>query len=140
MKNDSFTSPVEVVKRRVEINSLGLGETLDHPGEGRDRGEVWPDGNRSLPDAQAAVRHQDRRIGPLLNAQPLADRAPTERTVEREMMRRQLVKAATATIAHSMLTVAIDRPTRLAGLVADACDVHNPFAQIEGRFDRVRKP
>ena len=51
------------------------------------------------------------------------------------MMRRQLVKAATATIAHPMLTVAIDRPTRLAGLVTDACDVNNPFAQIEGRFN-----
>ncbi len=140
MENDAAAAAVEVVKRRVQIDPLGPGERLDHPGEHRVRAEIRPDGDGALAEAHPAVGHEHRRVGAMLDAQPLANRAPAQRAVEREVMRRQLVEAAAARIADSVLAVAIDGPARLAGLVAHPRDVDDSLAQVERRFDRVGKP
>src|SRR5271165_4720181 len=114
MQNDAPAAPIEIVKRRIEVNPLGVSERLDHAGKERDRLEIRPDSNSPPAQAQSPVWYQDRRVGALLHTQPLTDRAPAQRTVERKMMRRQLVEAATAPITHSVLAEAVDRPARLA--------------------------
>ena len=86
------------------------------PGEERGRVEVGPDGHGALAEAQAAVGHEHRRVGAVLDAQPLADRAPAQRAVEREVVRRQLLEAPAAAVADAVLAVAVDRPARLARL------------------------
>src|SRR5262249_19787083 len=106
-------------------------------GEAGGRGEVGPDGDRPWAEAQAPVGDEHRRVGAVLHAQPLADRAPAERAVEREVVRLQLVEAAAAFVADAVLAVLVDRPARLAVLVADPRDVHDPLAQVERRLDRV---
>ncbi len=78
-------------------NPSRVGERLDHPGEQRGCVEVGPDGDRPLAEAQPAVGDEHRRVGAVLDAQPLADRAPAQRAVEREVVGRQLVEAAAAT-------------------------------------------
>ena len=76
--------------------------------------EIGPDGDGPLAEAQPAVGDEHRRVGAVLDAQPLADRAPAQRAVEGEVVRRQLVEAAAATVADAVLAVAVDRPARLA--------------------------
>ena len=83
------------------------------------------------------VGHQDSRVGPMLRAQALADRAPAERAVEREVVRRQLFEAASATVARTMLAVTVHMPVGLVVRVADPCNMEHPLAQVERRFDRV---
>ncbi len=74
------------------------------------RGEVGPDGDGAVAQAQPAVGDEHRRVGPVLDAQALADRAPAERAVEREVVRRQLLEAPPASVADPMLAVAVDGP------------------------------
>ena len=57
-----------------------------------------------------AVGDQHRGVGPVLDAQALADRAPAERAVEREVVRRQLLEAPAAAVARAVLAVAVDVP------------------------------
>ena len=56
---------------------------------------------------------EHRGVGAVLGAQPLADRAPAERAVEREVVRRQLLEAPAAAVATAVLAVAVDGPLRL---------------------------
>ena len=118
----------------------GLGHRLDHPGEERVLGEVGPGDDRAAAEAPAAVGDQDGGVGPVLDAQPLADRAPAERAVEREVVRRELLEAPPAAVARAVLAVAVDVPVRLVGLVADPGDVDHALAQVERRLDRVGQP
>ena len=82
MENDAAAAAVEVVKGYIEIDTLGIGECRDHPGKKRGGGEVGPDGHRPLSKALAAIGYELGRIGTLLDAKPLTDRAPAQRAVE----------------------------------------------------------
>ncbi len=137
MEDDAAGAAVEVVERGIQIEPLGAGDRLDHPGEVGRRVELGPDGDRALAEAQATVGDEHRRVGSVLDSQPLADRAPAQRAVEGEVVGLQLVEAATATVADAVLAVSVDGPARLLGFIADPRDVHDPLAQVERRFDRV---
>ena len=131
---------IETVERGIEVDTLGCGSASIIRAKSGTRREIRPDGDGALAQAQSSVGHQHCRVGTLLHAQPLADRAPAQRTVERKMMRRQLVKAAAAAIAHAMLAEALDNPARLARFVSHPGDVNDSFAEVERRLDRVRQP
>ena len=140
VEDDPAGAAVEVVEGRRHVEALGDGDRRDHPGEVGVGREVGPDGDRALAKAQPAVGDEHRRVGAVLHAQALADRAPAQRAVEREVVRLQLLEAAAARVADPVLAVPVDRPARLSVLVADPRDVHDPLAQVERRLDRVGQP
>ena len=140
MEDDAAAPAVEVVKRGIEIDCLRLAERLDHPGKQGSRIEIGPDGDGPIAQAQAAIGDEHGRIGALLDAQPLADRAPAQRAIERKMVRRHLVEAPAAAVANAVLAVAVDRPLRLARLVAGPGDMNDALSQVECRSDRVGQP
>ena len=86
------------------------------------------------------VGNQCRQIGPLLDPQSLARRAPSERTVEREAVGRQLLETPAALMAGEMETVAVDNPFVFGSRIVDARHEDRPAAQIEGRLDRAGDP
>ena len=103
--------------------------------------ETRPDGHGPLAQAQPAVGDEHRRVGAVLHAQPLADRAPAQRAVEREVVRRQLLEAAAAAVARRGAGCSGRRAScGSLGLVADPRDVDDPLAQVERRLDRVGQP
>ena len=116
------------------------GQRLDHPGERRVLGEPGPDGDRAVAEAPSVVGHQHGGVGPVLRSQALADGAPPQRAVEREVVRRQLLEASATAVARPVLAVAVDVPVRLVRLGADLGDQHDPLAQVERRLDRVGQP
>ena len=63
----------------------------------------------------------------MLRAQALADRAPAERAVEREVVRRQLFEAAAAAVALTVLAVTVHMPLGLVLSVADPGDRTTPL-------------
>ena len=69
---------IEIVERGIEIDSLGSGQRLDHLREKRNCREIGPDGDGALAQAQSPVGHEHCRVGTLLHAQSLADRAPSQ--------------------------------------------------------------
>ena len=94
--------------------SCSNGTSMRHAGMLRQRREhqlkqlvvdARPQGDRPLSERQLRVVQQGRRIGAGLRSQPFARRAPAQRTVERETVRRQLLEAASAAIAGKMLAV-----------------------------------
>ena len=97
---------------RVEVDPERFGHRLDHPGEARgSRRSRARRRRRPAREAPAAVGDQSGGVGPVLRAEPLADRAPADRAVEREVVRRQLLEAPPAAVARAMLAVAVDRPS-----------------------------
>ena len=97
----------------------------------RIRAQIRPDGDGPLAECHSTIGHEHRRVGPLLDAQSLADRTPTERTVERKVMGCQFVKAPAARVANAMLTKAINGPARLGGLVAHPRDMDNALTKVK---------
>ena len=66
----------------------------DHPGEQRVVVELGPDGHGPLAaSVSLGSRTSDRRVRPVLRAQAFADRAPAERAVEREVVRRRAARS-----------------------------------------------
>ena len=101
---------------------------------------VGPDGHGPVAEGPPGVGHEHRRIGPVLRAQALAGRAPAERAVEREVVRRERLEAPPATVARAVLAVPIDVPLGLIRLVAHLRHVDHPLAQVERRLHRVGEP
>src|SRR5260370_1098143 len=83
----------------VEVDRESPGQGLDQTPEGTILGEIGPDDDRAIAQAAFAIGNEHRRIGAVLGAQALADGAPAEWAVEREMVRRELLKAAAAAVA-----------------------------------------
>ncbi len=113
---------------------------LDQAAERLVLAQVGPDRNRPLAKALAAVGDQHRGIGAVLRAQALTHRAPAERAVEAEVVRRQLLEAPPALVARAVLAVPLDLPLRLVLVLLDLRDEHDPLAQVERRLDRVGQP
>src|SRR3989442_1179539 len=65
--------------------------------------EVGPGGQRSLAQRETGIADQQRGVGPLLHAQPLARRAPAQRAVEREVMRVERLEPLAALLARKVL-------------------------------------
>src|SRR5206468_12402455 len=61
-----------------------------------------PDSHGALAERPLAVGHEHRGVRPVLRAEPLADRAPAERAVEREVVRRELLEAPPAPLARAV--------------------------------------
>src|SRR5207244_4190872 len=78
-----------------------------------------------------------RGIGALLCTEALANRAPPQRAVEREMVRIERLEAAAAAVAGEVLAVAIDAPGCLVARVVHVGDMHHPAAQLQGSLHRV---
>ena len=140
VEDDPAVPAVQVVERGVQVDPLGLGQGGDHPGEQGVVVESGPDGHGPVAEAPPGVGDEHRRVGPVLRAQALADRAPAERAVEREVVRRELLEAPPAAVARAVLAVAVDVPLGLVRLVAHPRDVEHPLAQVERRLDRVGQP
>src|SRR5262249_40363941 len=64
--------------------------------------------------------------------------APAERAVERKMMRVQLLETAPAFLAGQKLAKPLYLPVRFVAIRIDMSHMHDPAAQIEGGFDRIR--
>ena len=135
VEQDPPLAVVQVVDGGVQVQR----QRVDHPGEERVFVQPGPDGHASRPDRLTAVGDQVGGVGPLLHAQALADRAPADRAVEREMMRGQLVEAPAASLAGAVLAVPLDLPVRLLlGLVHQGRRDDTP-AEVQGGFHRVRQ-
>ena len=80
---------------------------------------------------------QGRGVRAGLRAQPLASRAPTQRTVEREAVRSKLLEAAAAAIAGIVLAVDFGAPARLGHVGIRVCHVHDTLAERQRVFHRV---
>src|SRR5258706_238268 len=71
---------------------------------------------------QRLVADQQRHVGALLRAQTLADGAPAERAIEREVVRIQRLETAAAVFARQVLAVAVDLPLRFIAVRIDVRD------------------
>src|SRR5262249_12928835 len=92
--NDDASSPsVQFVEWTVQIDPFAPSHRLDEPCEERGLRKGRPGRHRPLAQTRSTVRHEDRRIGTLLDPQPLANGAPAQRAIERKVMRRQFIKA-----------------------------------------------
>src|SRR5262249_39948249 len=140
MENDPAKTAIKLVEWNVQIDSLCAGQGGDHSSEQRVGVDFRPDGDSPFTKALPRVGHKNGRGRAMLRPQPLTDRAPAERTVEREVVRGKLFKASSTAIARAMLTVAINLPLGLFRLVSHPCDVEHALAQVEGRFHRVCQP
>ena len=110
----------EVVERGVEVDPLRPRPSPRSSGRTRDCRRNRARRRPRLRGGSGGRRgSEQRRVGAVLGPEPLADRAPAERAVEREVVRRQFLEAPAAAVADAVLAVAVDRPARLVGLVAD---------------------
>ena len=130
--------PLDVVERNIQADPERLPQGRDHPGEGGGGGEAGPGDDRAGAKGLRPVGDQERGVGAGLRAQPLADGAPAERGVEREVVGRKLLEAPPATVARPVLAVPVDRPVRLVSLNADAGDQDDPASQVERGFPPSR--
>ncbi len=137
MEDDPPQASLKIVKRSVQVDALSLGKRLDHAAEERGAVQARPDRDRPLAEAAPGIGYQDRGVGSVLRSQPLANRAPAQRAVEREVVGRKLFEAAPAAVARAVLAVAIDVPVGLLGVVSHIRHMDHALAQVEGRFHRV---
>jgi len=137
VQDRSLLRRLQFAERRVEREAgmsrdrLGKTHETSRPRANRARG------NGALPQRQGGITNQQRRRSAALNAETLARRTPSERAVEREVMRIERLETATALIAGIVLAVAVDLPLRLRFRFRNVGDVHDAAPEIERRFDRV---
>ena len=74
---------------------------------------LGPQGDRPLGERELRVAQQRGRVRAGLRAQPFARRAPAQRAVEREMVRRERLEAPPAAVAGEVLAVDVDLPLAL---------------------------
>ena len=137
MQHEPLLGRLEPLERHVERHLDLLRPRLDHPGERVCSSPGSATRRSPLCERALGIGNQGRQIGSLLGSQALARRAPAERTVERETVRRELFEAAAALMAGEMQAVAVDNPFFFGDRIVDAGDEDRPAAQIEGRLDRA---
>ena len=110
-------------------------------GEERVAGEVGPDGDGPLRGGSAGRRGR-APPGWRRAAMPSPSQTGHQPSglLNEKWCGDSSLEAAAAAVAGAVLAVAVDRPARLVGLVADPGDVHHALAQVERRLDRVGEP
>src|SRR5216683_4656975 len=99
--------------------------------------QCGPGGQGALTQRQLGIANEHGRVGPALDSQSLAGRAPAERTIKREMVRVQRLEATAAAVACKMLAITLDFPILLFLFFVDKDDVDHSLAQVQGRLHPV---
>ena len=102
----------ELVERHVERDVRAARKRFEHRGEHPVVG-LRPQGHRALGKRELRIAQQSGGVRARLGSQSLAGRAPSQRAVEREVVRRERLEAPPATVADEMLAVRFGRPLRL---------------------------
>ena len=127
----------QVAVRRVEVKAGVPGNRLGERQERTPRPQRRPRPDRSLTQGQLAVPDDQRDVGPALNAQALAGRAPAEGAVEGVVVRVQHLVALAATAAREVLREALDLPLRLVAVGVHVGQPHHAAAERQGLLDGV---
>src|SRR5205823_1682830 len=83
------------------------------------------------------IADEQGRARALLHAEAFAGRAPTERAVEREMVRVERLEAAAAALAGHVQAETVHSPLGLVLGLFNMSDVQDPLAQLQGRLDGI---
>ena len=110
VQHEPLLARLEPLEGHIERDLDLPGPRLEHAGEELVRRGIRPRGDRPFRKRAFGIGDQGGEIRSLFGSQALARRAPTERTVERETVRRELLEAAAALMAGEMQAVAIDDP------------------------------
>ena len=129
---------IELIKRHVDRQAGERRQGLQHPLRHLML-HIGPQGHRPFAERELGVPQQGGRIRAGLRAEPFAGAAPAERTVEREVVRRQLFQTPPATIARQVLAVPHRFPLSLGHVRLLAHHVQHAFAQRHAALHRLRR-
>ena len=99
VENQPTESGVKLLERNVNRNAGLLRESVQHGGKDG-AFHIREKRNGPLRKRQFRIVQKLHRIGTALHAKPFAMRTPTQRRVERKMMRRQRAETSPALVAR----------------------------------------
>ena len=98
-----------------------------------------PQADGALGQGELGIAEQSRGVRARLHAQTFAGRTPAQRTVEREIVRRQRLEAPPALLAGEVLTVNFDGPVGFRHVVAGLGHVEHAAPLGQGDSPRCRR-
>src|SRR5262249_9291761 len=110
MKHRALLRRRQFAEWRIERKSHVLSNRLREARERILRRQFRPRRQRAFAQRAVEIADQQRWIGSLLHTQAFASRTPTQRAVEREVVRIKWLEAAAAAVAGKVLAEAFDRP------------------------------
>ena len=134
----------QFVQRHITRQTRGRAEGLEHRPAER-LGQIGPEVEGSVKQRQRRVPHQCLMLNPRPGAEPVADHAPAQRTVEGKLSRLQRPKTLAALGTGQEPAVDLDRPVGLGQRIAVAVidrpgDQHGATARLKGGLNTLGNP
>ena len=127
----------QFLPRRVQVEALGVGDTLQQAQEVLARLAAAPRRDRALVERLLRVGDDKLRVDLLARAQTDADRAGAERRVERERARLEFVDGQRVVVRAGEAFGVAPLAVRVVVRQIDEVEDHQPAGQAERGLDRI---
>ena len=135
VQHRALVNRVQLREGDVERDVAFAGHRGHHPPEERTLQRIGPRADGTVGQGARWIGDQRAEVRPLLHADPLARLAPTEWTVEREVVGRQFFKASATLLTRTMQAERQRLPLLLVAFLVNDRDTDQPLAEIKCQLD-----